>query len=461
MSAALIVEDDARIRANLVYQIGRLGLDAEAVASAEEALERLAAFPFDLLLLDVRLPGMSGVELVRRLKSSGRLPPTVIVSGEASVSEAVEALQLGVHDFIEKPFSPERLKRSVRNTLDHAALKREVARLEAALASTPEILGTSPAIEELRAEIARVAPTDARVLISGESGSGKELVADAIHRGSPRAERPFIRINCAAMPAHLIEDELFGHVRGAFTDAKTAKAGLFEEADGGTLFLDEIGDMPLELQGRLLRVLEDGRVRRLGETRDRGVDVRLVAATHTDIEAAVAAGRFREDLYFRLAHLPLDVPPLRERVGDVRLLFDHFLEHYWRHHRMRPRRVEPEVYPILEAYPWPGNVRELKALAERLVVFGAEPVTVSQLPERYRSPGGSLAGAAEAGHRDPLLPLKEFKHQAEREYLARVLRETHGNVAAAARLLGVQRTHLHQRLVALGVPRPGDDGDDS
>jgi two-component system, NtrC family, nitrogen regulation response regulator NtrX len=461
VSTALIVEDDARIRANLVYRISRLGLDAEAVASAEEALERLATFPCDLLVLDVRLPGMSGVELVRRLTSSGRLPPTVIVSGEASVSEAVEALQLGVHDFIEKPFSPERLERSVRNTLDHAALKREVARLEAALVSAPEILGTSPAIEELRAEIARVAPTDARVLICGESGSGKELVADAIHRGSPRAERPFIRINCAAMPAHLIEDELFGHVRGAFTDARTAKAGLFEEADGGTLFLDEIGDMPLELQGRLLRVLEDGRVRRLGETRDRGVDVRVVAATHTDIEAAVAAGRFREDLYFRLAHLPLDVPPLRERAGDVRLLFDHFLEHYWRHHRMRPRRVEPDVYPILEAYPWPGNVRELKALAERLVVFGADPVTVSQLPERYRSPSDSRAGVGEAGQRGPLLPLKEFKHQAEREYLARVLRETRGNVAAAARLLGVQRTHLHQRLVALGVPRPEEDGGDS
>jgi two-component system nitrogen regulation response regulator NtrX len=377
------------------------------------------------------------------------------------VSEAVEALQLGVHDFIEKPFSPERLERSVRNTIDHAALKRQVARLEAALASAPEILGTSPAIEELRAEIARVAPTDARVLICGESGSGKELVADAIHRGSPRAERPFIRINCAAMPAHLIEDELFGHVRGAFTDAKTAKAGLFEEADGGTLFLDEIGDMPLELQGRLLRVLEDGRVRRLGETRDRRVDVRVVAATHTDIEAAVAAGRFREDLYFRLAHLPLDVPPLRGRVGDVRLLFDHFLEHYWRHHRMRPRRVEPEVYPILEAYPWPGNVRELKALAERLVVFGADPVTVAQLPERYRSPGGSAAGSGESDKDSPLLPLKEFKHRAEREYLARVLRETGGNVAAAARLLGVQRTHLHQRLVALDVPRPEDEGEDS
>jgi DNA-binding NtrC family response regulator len=461
VTAVLIVEDDARIRANLVYQVGRLGLDAEAVATAEEAFERLAAVAFDLLLLDVRLPGMSGVELVRRLRSSGRLPPTVIVSGEASVSEAVEALQLGVHDFIEKPFSPERLERSVRNTLDHAALRREVARLEAALTGAPEILGSSPAIEELRAQIARVAPTDARVLIRGESGSGKELVADAIHRGSPRAERPFIRINCAAMPAHLIEDELFGHVRGAFTDARTAKAGLFEEADGGTLFLDEIGDMPLELQGRLLRVLEDGRVRRLGETRDRQVDVRVVAATHTDIEAAVAAGRFREDLYFRLAHLPLDVPPLRARAGDVRMLFDHFLEHYWRHHRMRPRRVEPDVYPILEAYPWPGNVRELKALAERLVVFGADPVTVSQLPDRYRSPGGPAADTGDAGEWGPVLSLKEFKHRVEREYLARVLRSTGGNVAAAARLLDVSRTHLHERLVALDVPRPEDDRDDS
>ena len=459
MSAVLIVEDDARIRANLVYQVGRLGLEAEAVASAEEALERLAANDFGLLLLDVRLPGMSGVDLVRRLESSGRLPPTIIVSGEASVGEAVEALQLGVHDFIEKPFSPERLERSVRNTLDHAALKREVARLEAALAGAPEILGASPAIEGLRAQIARVAPTDARVLIRGESGSGKELVADAIYRGSPRAGRPFIRINCAAMPAQLIEDELFGHVRGAFTDARTAKAGLFEEADGGTLFLDEIGDMPLELQGRLLRVLEDGRVRRLGETRDREVDVRVVSATHTDIEAAVAAGRFREDLYFRLAHLPLDVPPLRNRAGDVRMLFDHFLEHYWRHHRMRSRRVEPDVYPILEAYPWPGNVRELKALAERLVVFGADPVNVSQLPERYRSGEGPMPGEGEAGERGPLLPLKEFKRRAEREYLARVLRSTGGNVAAAARLLDVSRTHLHERLAALDVPRPEhDDG---
>jgi two-component system nitrogen regulation response regulator NtrX len=461
VSAVLIVEDDARIRANLVYQVGRLGLDAEAVASAEEALERLAAVAFDLLLLDVRLPGMSGVELVRRLASAGRLPPTVVVSGEASVGEAVEALQLGVHDFIEKPFSPERLERSVRNTLDHAALRREVARLETALTGAPEILGSSPAIEELRAQIARVAPTDGRVLIRGESGSGKELVADAIHRGSPRAGRSFIRINCAAMPPHLIEDELFGHVRGAFTDARTAKAGLFEEAHGGTLFLDEIGDMPLELQGRLLRVLEDGRVRRLGETRDREVDVRVVAATHTDIEAAVAAGRFREDLYFRLAHLPLLVPPLRERAGDVPLLFDRFLEHYWRHHRMRPRRVEPDVYPILEAYPWPGNVRELRALAEQLVVFGADPVTVAQLPERYRSGEGPLPGEGEAGESGPLLPLKEFKRRAEREYLARVLRETGGNVAAAARLLGVSRTHLHERLAALDVPRPDDDRDES
>ncbi len=456
MTRILIVEDDARIRANLIYQAGRMGLDATAVSSAEEALGVLEGGSPDLLLLDVRLPGISGVELVRRLAGENRLPATIIVSGEASISETVEALRLGVHDFIEKPFSPERLEQSMRNTLDHAALRRQVARLEAQLAGSTELLGVSPQMAVLRERIARVAPTDARVLIRGESGTGKELVADAVHREGPRAGRPFIKINCAAIPAHLIEDELFGHVRGAFTDARTAKPGLFEEADGGTLFLDEIGDMPVELQARLLRVLEDGRVRRLGETHDRGVDVRVIAATHADLEAAVARGEFREDLFFRLAHLPLDVPPLRERDGDVRVLFDHFLEHYWRHHRMRARHVEPEVYSVLEAYGWPGNVRELRALAERLVVFGADPVTVAQLPERLRSPAANEAQADQPSGA-PLIPLKEFKRHAERDYLARVLRATGGNVAAAARLLDVQRTHLHQRLAALDVPRPEDD----
>ncbi len=460
MSTVLIVEDDPRIRANLVYQAGRLGLEATAVVSAEGALERLTDLP-DLLLVDVRLPGMSGVDLVRRLTAEGRLPPTVIVSGEASISETVEALKLGVHDFIEKPFSAERLAQSVRNALEHAELRRQVARLEAQLTSSTRLLGVSPAMDELRRRIAQVAPTDGRVLIRGESGTGKELVADAIHRGSPRAQMPFIKINCAAIPTHLIEDELFGHVRGAYTDARLAKPGLFEEADGGTLFLDEIGDMEIQLQSRLLRVLEDGRVRRIGDTRDREVDVRVIAATHADLERAVTERSFREDLYFRLAHLPLEVPPLRERGEDIRLLFEHFVEHAWSRHRMRPRRIDERVYPLLEVYSWPGNVRELVSLCERLVVFGADPITPDQLPARYRTPDDSTeTGLDDRGEAD-ILPLREFKLQAERAHLARALERTGGNVAAAARLLGVQRTHLHQRLVTLGLRLPGgrDAGD--
>jgi DNA-binding NtrC family response regulator len=455
MSTALIVEDDPRIRTNLAYQLGRLGLATTVVESGEEALGHLAAELPSLLLLDVRLPGLSGVDLVRRLGSEGRLPPTIIVSGEASISETVEALRLGVHDFIEKPFTPERLAQSVRNTLDHAALRRQVACLESELAGGTELLGVSAAMDQLRRRIAQAAPTDARVLIRGESGTGKELVANAIHNGSPRAGRPFIKINCGAIPTHLIEDELFGHARGAFTDARSPKSGLFEEAHGGTVFLDEIGDMELQLQSRLLRVLEDGRVRRIGDTRDREVDVRVVAATHADLEQSVGDRTFREDLYFRLAHLPIDVPPLRARVGDIRPLFEHFVEHFWRRHRMRPRRVDDRVFPLLEAYKWPGNVRELKALCERLVVFGGNPITPDQLPEALRATATDESrGQHEGESPGAILPLGEYKRRIERDYIERVLVRTGGNVAAAARLLGVQRTHLHQRIAALDVRRP-------
>jgi len=461
MTRLLVVEDDEKIRAGLLLQLREEGYAPQSVTRAEEALAALSdphqTLP-DLLLLDVRLPGMSGVDLVRELAAAGRLPPTVIVSGEASISETVEALRLGVHDFIEKPFSRERLLRSIENALEHAALRREVASLK----GEPEILGTSPAIEALRQRIARAAATDARILISGESGTGKELVAAALHRQSRRAQRPFIRINCAAIPGPLIEDELFGHARGAFTDAKTAKPGLFEEADGGTLFRDEIGDMELPVQARLLRVLEDGRVKRVGETRDRQVDVRVLAATHRNLEEEVRAGRFREDLYFRLAHLPLPVPSLRERGADVRLLFFHFLERFCRQHRSRPRRVEPEVLACLERYPWPGNVRELRNLCERLVVFGGDPVTVEDLPSSFFEPSrapetGLLLRAAPL----PVMPLRELKAQCEREYIESVLVRTRWNFTAAARLLDVQRTYLHQKAKALGIHRPGlEDGEE-
>ena len=457
MTRILIVEDDEKIRANLVLQLREEGYAPSSLTAAEEALALLAEphapLPH-LLLLDVRLHGMSGVELVRRLVAAGRLPPTVIVSGEASISETVEALRLGVRDVLEKPFSRERLLQAIRNALEHELLRREVASLRADLGAEPEILGASPAVEELRRLIARAAPTEARVLIIGESGTGKELAASALHRQSRRSHRPFIKLNCAAIPADLVEDELFGHARGAFTDAKLAKPGLFEEADGGTLFLDEIGDMELAVQSRLLRVLEDGRVRRLGETRDRGVDVRVVAATHHDLEELVRAGRFREDLYFRLAHLPLRVPPLRDRREDVRPLFDHFLERYCRRHNTRPRQIEPELYVQLERYAWPGNIRELRNLCERLVILGGDPLTHDQLPSAFFTPERAAEAGLLLAPAVPVLPLREFKARSEREYIESVLQRTRWNVSAAARLLGVQRTYLHQKVRALGARRP-------
>jgi two-component system nitrogen regulation response regulator NtrX len=464
MTRLLIVEDDEKIRGSLLLQLREEGFAPQGMSSAEEALAYLdeprTALP-DLILLDVRLRGMSGVDLVRRLAGTRRFPPTIIISGEASISETVEALRLGVHDFIEKPFSRERLLRSIRNALEHHALKREVATLKADLRGEPAILGDSPAIEAMRQRIARAAATEARVLIVGESGTGKELVASALHGQSSRAQRPFIKINCAAIPHHLVEDELFGHAKGAFTDAKTAKPGLFEEADGGTLFLDEIGDMDLTMQSRLLRVLEDGRVRRVGETRDHQVDVRVLAATHRRLEEEVKAGRFREDLYFRLAHLPLQVPSLRERREDIPLLFGHFLEHFSRQHRTRPRQADPELIPYLERYAWPGNVRELRNLCERLVVFGADPLTPDQLPSAFFEP----ASAPETGlllspATLPIVPLRDFKAQCEREYIESVLRRTRWNFTAAARVLDVQRTYLHQKVKVLGIRRPGAEAEE-
>ncbi|HEX6203797.1 MAG TPA: sigma-54 dependent transcriptional regulator [Thermoanaerobaculia bacterium] len=462
MTRLLVVEDDGRLRASLLLQLREAGYAPSAAASAEEALAALDrdGRP-DLLLVDVRLPGESGVDLVRRLAEAGRLPPTVVVSGEASIGETVEALRLGVHDFLEKPFGRERLLRSIENALEHASLRREVATLRQELSAERRLLGDSPPMARLRERIARAAPSEARVLVRGESGSGKELVAEAIHQGSPRRDGPFVRLNCAALPATLIEDELFGHVAGAFTDARADKRGLFEEADGGTLFLDEIGDMEPALQARLLRVLEDGAVRRLGETRPRRVDVRVIAATHRDLERAVAEGSFREDLYYRLAHLPIDVPPLRERPGDVELLFAHFLDRAARRDRQRRRGVDPRVPPLLAAYPWPGNVRELEHVCERLVVFGGDPIVPDDLPapvlEGRPAIGMDGAGLAvvDLGARRLDLPLREFREACEREYVEAVLRRAGWNLAEAARRLGIGRTYLHEKVRRLGLRRPG------
>jgi DNA-binding NtrC family response regulator len=453
----LVVEDHQRIRANVTWQLREAGFAVQEVESSEAALEILeeqGELP-DLLLLDVRLPGQSGIDLIRRLRDEKRLPPTIVMSGEASMSETLEAVQLGVYDFLEKPFTRERLLQSLSNCLEHASLKRELSALHERISEESSILGISPNVVQLRERLERVASSTARVLIRGESGTGKELAANLLHRLSDRRDRPLVKINCAAIPAHLVEDELFGHARGAFTDAKFAKPGLFEEAHRGTLFLDEIGDMELPLQGRLLRVLEDGRVRRIGETHDRQVDVRVIAATNKNLQPAIKEGRFREDLFFRLASVPVDIPPLRERREDVPILVRHYLEHFCSENRRRRLTVDADAMERLVAYDWPGNIRELRNVCEQLAIFGTDPVTIDQLPLSMLQSGATHeSGVLRLVETGPILPLRDFKEQCEKEYIESVLRRTNWNFVQAARLLDIQRTYLHQKIAALEIPKP-------
>lgn len=458
MSLIACVEDDEKIAANLVLRLREAGYGVVRFASGEDAERWLRGkgnpAP-DMLLVDVRLPGMSGIDLINRLSNSrADRPLAIIISGEASMAETIEALRLGAHDFLDKPISRERLLKSVQNGLEHVALRRQVEEFRA---TEQRILGDSEPARALIATIRKVAGTDSRVLIRGESGSGKELVAAALHRLSRRRNTPFVKVNCAAIPQHLIEDELFGHARGAFTDAKSARAGLFEQAHGGTLLLDEIGDMDLALQARLLRVIEDGRVRRIGETSDRVVDVRIIAATHRDLESLVRNGSFREDLYFRLTSVPIDVPPLREREDDVPLLFSAFLDQFCRRNGRLPLSVDSEVIARLRAYRWPGNVRELRNVAEQVSVFGTDPVTIDQLPSALASgleDAGGEIGVIRLTERAGVMPLLVFKAQCEKEYLEMVLQRTNWNVSRAAELLDIQRTHLHHKITTLGIKRP-------
>lgn len=453
----LLVEDDALLRATLKSQLVEEGFEVEAVDGAESALGRIGSKgPPDILLLDVRLGGMSGVDLVRELSDRGEIPATILISGEATISETVEGLRLGVRDFIEKPFSKARLITTIRNTAESAELTERITSLQS---GAVRLLGDSPVIRTLREQIARVAPTEARVLITGESGTGKELVAAALHAGSRRRARPFVRINCAAIPPTLIEDALFGHARGAFTDAATSRGGLFEEADGGTLFLDEIGDMDLALQARLLRVLEDGVVRRLGDSRDRRVDVRILCATNRDLASLVEERGFREDLYFRIGAVPVVVPPLRERGRDIDMLFTHYLRACCAANGRPVPRVDDRLLDVIRGYRWPGNVRELRNLAERLSVFGSDPLTPTQLPVSIQRTDEPPIGALTLAATTELVTLRELRTRCERDYIEGVLQRTRWNVTEAAKILDIQRPYLHQKITSLGLRRP-DEGDE-
>ncbi|MGC8915747.1 MAG: sigma-54-dependent transcriptional regulator [Thermoanaerobaculum sp.] len=447
-AAVLVVDDEPGIRELLSQILADEGFAVTVVASGEEALAAVSREVFDLVLLDVRLPGMDGLEVLRQLKAAGKTLPVVMISGHATVEQAAQAVREGAADFLEKPLGLERVLVTVNNVLERARLAARLQEEEEEV----ELTGISPAIVELRRQILLAAPTDARVLITGPNGSGKEVVARLLHRHSRRAAGPFVALNCAAIPSELIESELFGHTKGAFTGAVEAKRGKFELADGGTLLLDEVGDMSLLTQAKVLRVLQEARFTRLGGSQEIKVDVRVIAATNKDLEAEIAAGRFRQDLYFRLNVIPLRVPSLAERREDIPLLVETFMSKLGARMGVKPKRVSPEAMDALLAYPWPGNVRELRNLVERLLIMvSGDEVTAQDLPMK--------AVPSEVFWPGRPLPLRQAREAFEREYIARVLDMCERNMSQAARILGLERSHLYRKLKALGLKVDGAAGE--
>jgi DNA-binding NtrC family response regulator len=461
-STVFIVDDEKNIRRTVRLVLEGEGFAVEEAASGEEALARMPDVAPDVVLLDVQLPGISGHDVMEAFKrAASEHPPSVImISGHGTLADAVRATKAGAYDFLEKPLDRERLMVTLRNAIERRAMVAEVAGLRAQQEGRWEMVGKSAAMTALFAQIAKVAPTRTRVLITGESGTGKELIARAIHRESPLRTRPFVKVNCAAIPPELIESELFGHERGAFTGATARKKGLFELADGGTIFLDEIGDMILSAQAKVLRVLQSGEFTRVGGEQTLKADVRVVAATNRDLQAGAASGQFREDLYFRLNVVPLKAPPLRDRAEDIALLCDSFIEQTCRENGMKPKALAPEAVKLLEAYEWPGNVRELRNVIERLVILSEESIGVGDLPEEIVAEAARRSRpvpAAEASVDLPPeakdLPLREFRDLMERQYIRAKLDENAWNISRTAVVLGIERTNLHKKMRSLGLSR--------
>jgi two-component system nitrogen regulation response regulator NtrX len=448
----LVVDDEKNIRRTLSMVLEGEGHAVLTAESAEEAFEVLETEDVDLVVLDLRLPGMGGLEMLQQLGTGPRARPSLpvlVISGHASLQEAVEAVKLGAIDFMEKPLDRNRVIITVRNSLAHAGLRQEVAELRAQERSRQEMVGSSPPMKRLLDELAKVAPTKGRVLLTGESGSGKELVARAIHRMSPRAPRRFVKLNCAAIPVELIESEMFGYERGAFTGAQGRKRGQFELANGGTLLLDEIGDMSLSAQAKVLRVLQSGELVRVGGEQTVEVDVRVLAATNKDLGALVRDGIFREDLYYRLNVVRIHVPPLRDRIDDIPPLVERFVREACAENGFRPKPVDSGVIGRLQSYSWPGNVRELKNVVERMVIMSGDRITLADYPEELV--GRSVLPLPPDSSRRPTL--KEFKEQAERAYILETLDRVGWNVSRASQDLGVERTNLHKKIKLLGIRR--------
>ena len=447
----LIVDDEAGVRQSLVGILEDEGYVAHAVESGEAALLALEARRYDLALLDVWLPGMDGLETLARLRSLDAELPVVVISGHGSIETAVKAVRSGARDFVEKPLSLEKTLLVVRNALRQRRLEDENRALKQQVEHAFTMVGESAGIRELRAQIAQAAPSNGRCLIFGENGTGKELVARNIHLQSHRAQGPFVEVNCAAIPEDLIESELFGHVKGAFTGALAARKGKFELADGGTLFLDEIADMSLKTQAKVLRALQEQKVEPVGGAVSIMVDVRVIAATNKNLEEEIRAGRFREDLFFRLNVIPFQVPPLRERREDIPPLVRHFAQEFSAEYGRRPKQISREAMDQLVALSWPGNVRELRNIIERLVIM-----TPGDHIEAEHVPAPLLGGLAPAG-RAAAQPLADFPSLAEaredfeKRYIWKKHQECGGNMSRTADALQVERSNLYRKMKAYGL----------
>jgi two-component system nitrogen regulation response regulator NtrX len=441
----LVIDDEKAIRETLSEILSDEGYAVTALASGEEGLKRLQEESFDLAFLDVWLKDRDGLSILEAADGRLREVPVVMISGHANVETAVRAVRLGAYDFLEKPLSLERVILTAQKAIERRDLLAEVASFRGRSESEATLLGDSPAMQQLKGEIARVAPTDARVLITGENGTGKELVARSIHRLSTRADSPLVEVNCAAIPEELIESELFGHVRGSFTGATEDRRGKFEEADGATLFLDEVGDMSARTQSKVLRALQEGRFTRVGGSKAISSDARVLSATNKNLTDEIRRGAFRDDLYFRLAVVPISVPPLRERTEDIPLLARHFLGEASARFGRRSKSLSAAAVEALVAYRWPGNVRELKNLVERLMILcPAEEIRREDLPAEILEGESAPQISADAS-------LKDARDEFERRHILAALRRHRGNVTRAAEALQVERSNLYRKLKSYGI----------
>jgi two-component system nitrogen regulation response regulator NtrX len=446
-STVLIVDDEAGVRSALSGVLRDEGYAVDAVESGEACLDRVARAPYDVIVLDIWLPGIDGLATLARLRERRVDAPVVMISGHGNIESAVRAIKMGAFDFVEKPLSLEKTVLVVGNAVRQRQLEAENRALRAHVDRRLTMVGESYVMAQLREQIAMAAPTNGRVLIFGENGTGKELVARSIHSLSRRRSGPFVEVNCAAIPEELIESELFGHAKGAFTGAVSDRRGKFEVADGGTLFLDEIGDMSLKTQAKVLRALQEQIVEPVGGSGSVKVDVRILAATNKDLQAEIRAGRFRDDLYFRLNVIPIFVPPLRDREADIPLLAEHFVAELAREYGKRSKRLDPGAAAGLRSYPWPGNVRELRNVIERLIIM--VPGDTITLGDLAFLDGMSLAVPHEGTA--PQESLHDARERFEREYILRALASQQGNISRTADVLGVERSNLYRKMRAFGI----------